>query len=351
MTEDKPMITMDDEGMALIEAHRRWWQREGSLLTREQGTPLGDLYLPLADGTVATQDMDLTPDMLDVERLAGPCQEPGPLRIRGDRFDIVTAFTRVPWVEAVLGVPIHATLQGGSMRGKVFVESWEDWRGVAAHRDAEWYDLLLQLTEMLVARSGGRHAVVAPIMRGPSDLAEAVLGAELMCLSIYDRPHALRSFLEESTDLFIEILHALLARFAPVAGGYVSPFGIWAPGTVVRTQCDASAILSPRHYAEEFLPYDVLISESVDYSIIHLHSSSLHTVAALLEVERPQAIQVTLETGTSVPPLTALVPIFRKILEVKPLLIEGQLTEAEVKWLVDTLPAEGLGITAREAAW
>jgi hypothetical protein len=172
-----------------------------------------------------------------------------------------------------------------------------------------------------------------------------------MCLSIYDRPHALRSFLEESTDLFIEILHALLARFAPVAGGYVSPFGIWAPGTVVRTQCDASAILSPRHYAEEFLPYDVLISESVDYSIIHLHSSSLHTVAALLEVERPQAIQVTLETGTSVPPLTALVPIFRKILEVKPLLIEGQLTEAEVKWLVDTLPAEGLGITAREAAW
>ncbi len=351
MGNEKPIITLDDEGMALIEAHRRWWRREGNLLTRERGEPLGDLWLPLADGTIATEDMDLTPEMLDVEALVGPALEAGPLRISGDRFATTTAFGRVPWVEAVLGGPIHATLQGGSMRTKPFIEQWEDWHGVAAHRDAAWYELLLHMTEVLVARSGGRHAVVAPTMRGPSDLAEALFGAELMCFSIYDHPDELRHFLDEATDLFIEILHALLARFAPVAGGYVSPFGIWAPGTVVRTQCDASAFLSAQHYAEWFLPYDARISESVDYAIIHLHSCSLHTVDALLEVERPQAIQVTLETGTSVPSLEAMVPVFRRILAHKPLLVEGPLTHDEVAWLLDVLPAEGLAITAREVGW
>jgi hypothetical protein len=351
MTHEKPIITVDDKGMALIDAHRQWWAREGTLLTHERGAPLSDLWLPLADGTVAAEDMDLTSEMLDIERLVGPCQEPGPLRIHGDRFATTTAFGRVPWVEAVLGGPIHATLQGGSMRTKPFIEEWKDWHGVAAHRDAGWFDLLLRMTDMLAARSGGRHAVVAPTMRGPSDLAEAAFGAEMMCFSIYDHPDELNRFLDEATELFIEILHALLSRMPPVAGGYVSPFGIWAPGTVVRTQCDASAFLSAKHYAERFLPYDVRISESVDYAIIHLHSCSLHTVEALLKVERPQAIQVTLETGTGMPTLTALVPIFRQILAVKPLLIEGPLTEAEVGWLLETLPTQGLAITARQAPW
>jgi len=172
-----------------------------------------------------------------------------------------------------------------------------------------------------------------------------------MCFSIYDHPDALRGFLEGVTDVSIKVLHALLARIPPVAGGYVSPFGIWAPGTVVRTQCDASAFLSAEHYAAVFLPHDVRICESVDYSFIHLHSCSLHTVDALLEVEPPHAIQVTLEAAPSGPPLATLVPIFRRILAVKPLLIEGHLSDDEVSWLLDTLPVGGLAITARRIAW
>jgi hypothetical protein len=120
---------------------------------------------------------------------------------------------------------------------------------------------------------------------------------------------------------------------------------------VVRTQCDATAFLSAAHYAQWFLPYDVCICESVDCSIIHLHSCSLHTVDALLAVERPHAIQVTLETGPSVPSLEAMLPTFRRILRVKPLLLEGPLTEDEVRWLQDQLPLDGLAITARQAVW
>jgi hypothetical protein len=95
----------------------------------------------------------------------------------------------------------------------------------------------------------------------------------------------------------------------------------------------------------------VRICEAVDYSIIHLHSCSLHTVDALLAVERPHAIQVTLEVGTGMPSLEEMIPTFRKVLEAKPLLVEGKLTDEEVAWLQAQLPEGGLAITARRTDW
>ncbi|MBN2390848.1 MAG: hypothetical protein JXR84_08995 [Anaerolineae bacterium] len=344
-------ITLDETTEALLQRHADWWQRKATLVTRIQGTSLGDLWLPLADGTTADHDIDLTPDMLDIERLVGKSFKPGPLETSGDLIATAAPYMRVPWLEAILGAPIRATIQGGSMRAHAFVRKWTDWE-VRPHCIVKaWRDLLLNMTELHVTRSGGRHAVAQTLMRGPSDLAEAVLGPEMMSFATFDHPQALRHFLDEVTDVFIEVLHAQLGRIPPIKGGYVNPFGIWSPGTVVRTQCDASAFLSPKHYAQWYLPYDVRICETVDYSVIHLHSVSLHTVDALLAVERPHVIQVIVETSANAPTLDAMLPIFRKILATKPLIIEGPLSEDEVKRLLDALPSGGLCIIAREAAW
>jgi len=347
----KQSFTLDADAQALLKRHEAWWQGKGSLFSVAQSSPLGDLWLPLADGTLATEDMDVTPDMLDLDRLAGPPRDLGLLETTGDRFRTDAPYARVPWVEAILGTPIRATIQGGSMRTLAFIESWDEWERQPAHRDEAWFEALKRLTELLVVRSGGRYAVAQTLMRGPCDLAEAVLGPELLSYSLFDHPDSLHRFLDEATDTFIEILQAQLARIAPVAGGYMSPFGIWAPGTVVRTQCDATAFLSADHYREWFLPYDVKICETVDYSFIHLHSVSLHTVDALLAVERPHAIQVTLETSPPGPSLEEMVPVFRKVLGVKPLLLEGYLSEEELRWLQDELPPDGLAINVRQTTW
>jgi hypothetical protein len=343
--------TRDPDLAALLKRHADWWQREASLLTRVQGAPLGDLWLPLADGTLAAQDMDVTPELLDMDRLAGEPQPPGALQTWGDRICTADPYSRVPWVEAILGTPVRATIQGGSMRTRACVRSWEEWEGAASHCDAGWFDLLKRLTEMLVERSGGRCAVAPPILRGPCDLAEAVLGPELMCLSMYDHPESLLRFLDEATDTFIAIWRAVTARIPTIEGGAVSPFGIWAPGSVVRTQCDASAFLSAKQYQLWYLPRDIRICEAADYSFIHLHSCSLHVVDALLAVERPRAIQITLESRPKGPSLEDMLPVMRHILAAKPLLLEGPLTEDEVAWLRDHLPAGGLAITARQAEW
>lgn len=332
----------------LLERHAAWWERRGMLYAEVPHEPLGELWLPLADGSLADRDLELQPEMLDLDRLAGPVQERGPLNLWGDLIEARGPYARIPWVEAILGCPIHATIRGGSMRSRVLISSWEEWPQRRRRRHLMWQKCLLHLTEMLVERAKGRYAVTQPLMRGTSDLAEAALGPEMTCFSLYDHPAELQGFLWDVTDVFIDILRRQTARIPPVEGGYVNWFGIWAPGTVVRTQCDASAFLSAKQYTRWFLPHDVRVSEAADYAIIHLHSGCLHTVDALLEVERPQAIQISLDPEPSGPPVGEILGICQKILERKPLVVDGEMTPKDVALLVERLPHDGLCLIVRK---
>jgi hypothetical protein len=345
-------MQLDDGGRALRARHADWWQQKTILQSASEGPALGDLWLPLANGQLATEDLFLRPEMLDFERVLGEPREPGPLEHGDTRFSVRAPYGRVPWVEAVLGCPIRATIQGGSMRAQASITRWEDWDNRPTKRDEQWFDLFKSLIEALVDRSGGRYAVVQPTMRGPTDLAEAVLGPQLMCLSMYDHPTDLHMFLDEATDLFIEMLEALHQRIPAIEGGHINAYGLWAPGTTVRTQCDASAILSPKQYAEWFLPYDESICRTVDYALMHLHSCSLHTVEALLKVESLRAFEVTLETGgPGARSLPEMVPTFRKMLDGRSLILYGPLTPEDENYLLRELPHGGLSVNARRSQW
>ncbi|NLG29249.1 MAG: hypothetical protein GX557_15170, partial [Chloroflexi bacterium] len=323
--------TLSDAARALLPRHAAWWQHRGSLYVAHETGPLQSLWLPLSDGTLAHEDLDLTPDMLDLERITGAALDAGLLDVDGDTLQYRVPYGVVPWVEAIMGCPIRATFQSGSMRSGHIVRYWDDWKHAAKWVDA-WADALVALTRMLVERSGGCYAIAQTLMRGPSDLAEAALGPEFMCTSMYDHPDELRAFLRDICDVFMHVLRIQMEHWPRVEGGYVSWWGIWAPGTVVRTQCDASAFLSPRQYAEWFLPCDVRLCEAVDYGIIHLHSGSLHTVDALLQVDKPQVIQVSLDPEPSGPPYVSLLPAFEKILlGGKSLIIDGAITAEEVR--------------------
>lgn len=330
-----------------LQQHAAWWRREALLVARVPSAPLSDLWLPLVDGATASEDLEVRPEMLDLDRLAGEPLEPGDLGFDGDRIHAAAPYARIPWLEAILGCRIHATIKSGSMRAQSFVHDWSQWRGTAGWQESPWLAALVGLIERLVAGSNGRRAVTHTLMRGPVDLAEAVLGPELTAFSVLEHPRELRAFLEQVTEVFLGVLDAQMSQVPALAGGYVNPFGVWAPGRIVRTQCDASAILSARQYKEWFLPYDQRICAAVDWSIIHLHSGSLHTVDVLMEVERPQAIQVTLDPPPSGPPALELIPVFRRILQGKPLVVDGYLTEDEIQRLLDVLPHDGLYIAAR----
>jgi hypothetical protein len=116
------------------------------------------------------------------------------------------------------------------------------------------------------------------------------------------------------------------------AGGYVSAYGIWAPGTVVRTQADNATMLSPTVYRERVLPHDRAVMRQFDYPLIHLHSGCLHVAEALLEVPELRAIQVSVDHPGG--PLAAQVmPILERMVARKPLIVTGPVTSAELEAL------------------
>ena len=164
---------------------------------------------------------------------------------------------------------------------------------------------------------------------------------EPTCFAIYDSPDEFRRLLEICTDTFIEVAKARLELSPPFYGGYLSGYSIWAPGTVVRTQADNSALVSPATYKEFLSPCDERIFDSFDYPLIHLHSGCLHIVDVLLEAEKLKAIQVSFDypAGLSA---TESMSILKRINEQKPLILTGPVTEKELNKLQETLSPRGL---------
>jgi hypothetical protein len=109
-------------------------------------------------------------------------------------------------------------------------------------------------------------------------------------------------------------------------------------------------VIGVKWYDERILPFEAQICDAFDYSIIHLHSGYLFTVDALLKLDAMTAIQVAIDPGSFGPRPVDLLPVFKKILDQKPLLIEGRLTEREFETLVRELPGEGLFIGAAIAS-
>ncbi|MHB1132181.1 MAG: uroporphyrinogen decarboxylase/cobalamine-independent methonine synthase family protein [Chloroflexota bacterium] len=335
----------------MLQRHSAFWRRERvdrPLVTLRPYTPLAHKRLPLADGTVSAGDIQLKPEMIEPARMDALEQrraQAGRLLLGGS-FSARGPYERIPWVEAILGCPVWADNNSGSI--------WPESRltGVRAPHQFDlslanpWFAKLLEATRRLVAANDGSYLVAHTLMRGPIDMVGALVGDVEMCLAVMDDVEGTRALLEEVTPAFIAIAKAQTAAIPPFHGGHCTQFGVWAPGTVVRTQCDMSSVTSARLYADLFLPYDERICSAFDYSVIHLHSGFLHTVDEILKRERPAAIQISLDTGST--PVTArdVLPIAQKIMTRKPLLMEGQIAVDDLAYLLENLPAAGLHIAA-----
>jgi hypothetical protein len=261
----------------------------------------------------------------------------------GDVFAPVAPYSLVPWVEAIIGCPIHVSLKAHSMWSLPPYQSLRQIDRVAA--DPAWLDKLREFTAFLAERAGGRYLVTQTLMRGISDMLEALLGGDGLGLAIYDDPQKFHEVAAQCAEVFIEIGRAQLDLIPRFRGGMSNPFGLWAPGSSIRTQDDASALLSPAQYAEFILPYQERIAAAFDYSVIHLHSVCLHVADAVCDSSLG-AVQVSLDPVPFGPTVTELLPKLARILEKKPLILEGPFTQAELDLTLNTLDPRGLFIGA-----
>jgi hypothetical protein len=108
------------------------------------------------------------------------------------------------------------------------------------------------------------------------------------------------------------------------------------------TQQDAALFFTPQKYRDLILPADQMIARSFDYTVMHFHSSSLHTLDDFLGMGELECIQIVVDPMG--PSLEELIHVFKKTQEAKPLVIFADINDKEIDFLLGQLSSRGLCI-------
>jgi hypothetical protein len=298
----------------------------------------------LKDGSSPSETYEITPGLLDP--LASlEVTRPDRL-VDGDFIGGWGAYDQC-WTEALLGCRVRRV--GPSVWTEPFLEDWEDAEGAPTEGNEGWLNELLRVNQVLVEAVGGAYPVSQPLMRGPLDMAVAAMPSERLYAGFYEAPERLRSFLERCAQIFVNAARRRLECTPRFHGGYAARYewGLWAPGTTVQFQADASRNLSAHTYREFLFEIDRRIAGAFEYSIMHTHSGSRHILPVLAEVPELRAIEVSLDPAPYGPAPLELLADFETIQRAgKSLLISGPMRRGELEVLLERLSPVGLGIRA-----
>jgi len=324
-----------------IERYQAWLNRIPvdrpmcGLLWEPDIPPLPEFIEQVGVGT------EISPDQIQPEMFLPyiECWYQQELELASDIIQPFTPAFGIPWVEAIAGCPV--TAQPGSLWAESFLDSYIDRPSFHFDPDNPWFRKLIQFCQIMVEFADDRFPIAHPQMRGPLDTLAAMRTPARMSIDLIDYPDEVSEILAELTDLWIDIAEATLEMIRPFRGGYCTRMKMWAPGKAITPQNDISTLISPDMYKEFVLPWDQKIVAHFPYHSFHIHATEHHQVDNLLKLTELTAIELTLEHTIGGPPLDTMLPIAKRILEEKPLLLCALDIETAER-CINELPAAGL---------
>ena len=233
------------------------------------------------------------------------------------------------------------------------VTSWAepcftDWHQLDGYRVQEtiWYRRIMDNTRhALDAVDPETYPFCCMGLRGPVDMARAIMGGETLCAAVIDHPRELKSLLARITDIVIEMAQAHGALLPLRNEGQFNHEGVWAPGRTAAYTVDAAWMFSPTCYEEFFLPCDIRICDAFDSTVIHLHSASRQHFLAFAEIPKVNlqcsVDEIWLPTGERKnvgPSMGELLPLFKAMCERTTLMIDGYWDDDVFERAIETLP-------------
>jgi len=329
----------------ILKIHRLFWHmaNAGSLMYITSYSPLRrDEKIPLADGRLVSEDTYIYPDLIDPNLFAEKMKIINSPILYGNFIKTLAPYDFC-WTQAFIGCPIRVC--SGKVWAEPFIKEIEE-MNYRLKVNEKWLDKLLEFTSFLISLSQGRIPVVQPLFRGPIDMAASALGSDKLCIAIYKHPERLKDLLNFCAEVFIDALQKQLRLIPKFEEGYCCFYGIWAPKPICRTQADYSVLISPEIYEKIFLPYDLKIINTFEYTIFHLHSANIHIAKKLLAMTNLKAIEVSIDYPAKAysPPVEKLLPIFKEIQGTKPLIVTGAVTKSELELIRRELSPNGLAL-------
>jgi hypothetical protein len=264
-----------------------------------------------------------------------------------DFFYVGSAYWGIPWMEAILGCPVFAGPETAWTRPVLENPAAISQLSTDLDRNP-WWECLLNFSRDLMDLAANRFPVCPPLLRGPGDLASALLGGTEFALGCMDAPEAMRALLAHCAVIRLEVVRRLQAEIpawhgAYAAGGY--PSKIWSRRRVAYNQEDAAALLSPALFREFLLPLDRRQAAAAEIAFIHLHSACLYPVEILLEDGAYAVLEINLDHAGAGPEIKTLLPVFQRIQQTdRPLLLWGQIGKDDRRRLLHELNPRGLSL-------
>jgi hypothetical protein len=284
----------------------------------------------------------LTPDMIDPESFLD--EEERMLRegelIADDILRGACPLTSIRWLPALLGCRLRV------MEESVFSEEetrpWKELSHLQISRSNPWLAKYIEFVLALVERSAGRFPVSHGILLGPSDIAAAVRGSSQSILDLIDEPERAAQLLRDLGSIFKQINEEAWKRIPLFAGGYFdASYQLWAPKPIIRIQEDATNLYSPKLYRRFLQPVDRELARDYPCAFMHLHSTSLFILEAMLEIEEIRCFQINRDVAG--PPVPELIPAFRAVQQAgRSLIIRGPLDPDEARLVLEALEPRGL---------
>lgn len=286
----------------------------------------------------------LLPEDFNVEAFADDCEiifteheECG-----GDFIFSASAFWGIPWLEAVLGCPLFADHNTGSIYSKPPPDFKPGGLLPEFSTSNQWIQLMAIMLDTLAEQSAGRFPLATTRMRGIADLLAALYGGDEFVFAMFERPEEVKQISKQLTELFIRAGKMQLARIPDFHGGTGSfYYHMWAPKGTVWHQEDAAALLSPALY-EEFIEHcDRKIVQSFEHVAMHQHSTGFVPTMKYMHMG-VSVLEMHIDAGG--PGAQQLYERHLAILNRKPLLIWGDILENDLDWIFNKLPHEGLAV-------
>jgi hypothetical protein len=322
---------------------RAFWKREN------HDRPLvgftGSYFSADTVGLIGRDEGRVRPEDVNIERILAYTEWQFELwrDCTGDLFWPATQLYQFRWLAAALGAPVFAG--GDSVWVEPFVKDYAQIEALTFEPDSPWLQKLWALTDAMVDQAAGRYPVAANEFMSPLSALADLRGNTEFAFDLYDRPQHLAPALEAFTELWCTFVTEQYKRIPSWHGGYPSAQRfIWAPGKVSEFSEDPVFMLSPRFHRDLVVPSHRMIVDRVEYAYIHLHSTQLHTLDSLLEMDDLVAIELTPDHGQEIPDL---LPTMAKIRDRKPLIVHAFMTAEEVGLIARELPPEGLCIISR----
>ena len=277
-------------------------------------------------------DFNLDEFVADTLRLFKRHEECG-----GDFIYSASAFWGIPWLEAMLGCPIFSDRNTGS----IYAET-PDKVNSKFSPDNEWSILMKQMLQALAKAGAGKFPLATTRMRGVADLLSAVYGGDEFLFKLMEEPDEMRKVIADLTDLFIDAGKFQLKLIPEFHGGIGSfYYHTWNPAGTVWHQEDAAALLSPDLYDEFIEPADHKIVDAFPHVIMHQHSTGFVPTAAYIRMGM-SALELHIDAGE--PSAEQLYDRHLAILKEKPLIIWGDIPEADLDWIFSKLRSASLAV-------